>query len=84
MSDMPDTIQNTATPELEDRLYTVEEMARFLAVKVGALKDWTKLENDPCPCLRYGARILRFEKEPVLEWFKRQTKVWRRPKAKVE
>lgn len=68
----------------EERLYTVEEMAAFLGVKVGALKDWTKLEENPCPCLRYKSRILRFEKEPVMEWFRGQTKVWRKPSKKAK
>lgn len=62
----------------EERLLTVDEMAAFLGIKVGALKDWTKLEESPCPCLRYKSRILRFEKEAVLEWFREQTKIWRK------
>ena len=68
----------------EDRLLTVDEMAQYLGIKVGALKDWTKLEKDPCPCLRYKSRVLRFEKEPVLEWFRRQTEVWRATSSPVE
>ena len=70
----------TNVMEEEERLYTVEEMAAFLGVKVGALKDWTKLEENPCPCLR----VLRFEKEPVMEWFRGQTKVWRKPSKKAK
>ena len=71
----------------EERLYTVEEMADFLQVKVGALKDWTKLEENPCPCLRYESRILRFEKPKVLEWLRSQTDAWwkkRKPDLKLE
>ena len=56
-----------------DRLLTVKEMAAFLQITTGALKDWTKLEEDPCPCYRFKSRVLRFDKNEVLTWFKNQT-----------
>lgn len=58
----------------EEPLLTVEQMAKHLSVTVGALKDWTKLKEDPCPCYRYKSRILRFDKAEVMQWFKEQTK----------
>lgn len=70
--------ENSTVQEIEiDRLLTVEEMCEFLHVKIGTLKDWTKLEEDPCPCYRYKARILRFDKNEVLNWFRNRTKSWR-------
>lgn len=77
---MSETQNSILTSEIEEdeHLYTAEEMAAFLNIKVGALKDWTKLEENPCPCLRFKSRTLRFEKEEVLKWFKAQTKVWRK------
>lgn len=79
MSDTSNNLSLNAVAPEEDRLYTVKEMAAFLNVKVGSLKDWTKLKENPCPCLRYKARVLRFEKDEVLKWFKEQTKTWRTP-----
>lgn len=80
---MPDVFSDnssvTANKE-DEHLYTVQEMADYLQVKVGSLKDWTKLEENPCPCYRYKGRVLRFNKEEVLDWFKGQTKVWRKPR----
>ena len=56
-----------------ERLLTVKEMAAFLQITTGALKDWTKLEEDPCPCYRFKSRVLRFDKNEVLTWFRNQT-----------
>jgi predicted site-specific integrase-resolvase len=84
MSDTDTNISEVSLEETnvleEDRLYTAKEMADFLGIKIGALKDWTKLEENPCPCLRFQSRVLRFEKEEVLKWFREQTKVWKRPR----
>lgn len=62
---------------MEEKLLTVDEMAAYIGVSVGALKDWTKLKEDPCPCLRFKSRVLRFAKGEVVKWFRRQTKIWR-------
>ena len=80
MSDVISDCSSLKTIKDEERLYTVQEMADYLQVKVGSLKDWTKLEENPCPCYRYKGRVLRFNKEEVLTWFKGQTKVWRKTK----
>lgn len=58
---------------IDDKLYTVEEMAEFLSMGTGTLKDWTKQKDDPCPCFRKGAKFLRFEKSAVLSWLRRQS-----------
>ena len=63
----------------EDRLWTTQEMAAYLGVKEGTLKDWTKLKQNPCPCYRYKSRMLRFEKAEVKEWFKNQSTKWKEP-----
>ena len=60
----------------DEKLYTVEEMADILRIKVGALKDWTKLKENPCPCLRYGSKYLRFEKSAVRAWLRSRTVEW--------
>lgn len=60
-----------------DRLLTVDEMCTYLGIKVGTLKDWTKLKENPCPCYRYKGRILRFDKSEVMAWFKERTENWR-------
>jgi hypothetical protein len=65
---------------IEEGLLTVEQAAKFLNITVGALKDWTKLKENPCPCFRYKTRVLRFDKTEILNWFREQTKVWREPK----
>lgn len=79
MSDLTETKVLTDVTDYDDeeRLYTAEEMAAFLGMKVGSLKDWTKLKENPCPCLRFKSRTLRFQKDEVMKWFKAQTKVWR-------
>lgn len=63
------------TAELEKPL-TVEQMASFLQVGVGTLKDWTKSKENPCPCLRNGTKFLRFEKEEVMNWLRQRTVEW--------
>ena len=69
--------QNTVVENnMEESLMTGTEMADFLNVKVGTLKDWTKLKENPCPCYRFKSRTLRFGKAEVLEWFKNQTSKW--------
>ena len=68
------TVNNEADEEIT--LLTVEQMAKFLQITEGALKDWTKVEENPCPCYRYKSRILRFDKAEVMQWFKEQTKIW--------
>lgn len=68
-------VNNEADEEIT--LLTVEQMAEYLNIKVGTLKDWTKLEENPCPCYRYKSKILRFDKAEVMQWFKEQTKIWR-------
>lgn len=65
----------------EDRLYEVEEMAAYLGVRPGALKDWTKLEENPCPCFRKDTRILRFDKAEVRAWFRARTEEWTKKRA---
>lgn len=63
--------------EISDKLLTPEEMSEALNVKVGTLKDWTKLKEDPCPCYRYKSRILRFDRAEVFKWFREQTVKWK-------
>ena len=73
--------ENTANIQadscVEENLLTAREMADCLGIKVGTLKDWTKLKENPCPCYRYKSRILRFERAEVLGWFKGQTSNWK-------
>lgn len=71
-----DTEENSVANKDMEPLYTVDEMAKILKVTTGALKDWTKSKENPCPCFRYKSRILRFERKAVLEWFKERTAEW--------
>jgi predicted DNA-binding transcriptional regulator AlpA len=53
--------------KVNDRLWTVQDVAEFLNVPVGTLYDWR--------CRRYGppakkvGRYLRYEEDKVRQWF---------------
>jgi excisionase family DNA binding protein len=50
-----------------DRLWTVEDVARFLGVPVETLYRWRKLRSGP-PAARIG-RHLRYDPAAVRAWF---------------
>ena len=68
--------EDVAITEDTDRLYDIEEMAAHLGIRPGALKDWTKLDENPCPCFRKDARFLRFDKAEVRAWLRERTSEW--------
>ena len=48
-----------------DRLWTLDDVAEYLQVKVSVVRYWTQTEG--LPHIRIG-RLLRFDPEDVREW----------------
>jgi predicted DNA-binding transcriptional regulator AlpA len=59
-----------ATPAERDRLWTPDEVARFLGVPVATLYRWRYLGTGPKPG-RVG-RHLRYDPAEVIAWFRQQ------------
>lgn len=60
----------TAVTHVGARLWTVEEVARYLGVPVETLYRWRKERNGP-PAARIG-RHLRYDPADVYAWFRAQ------------
>ena len=54
----------------EAKLWTVEEVARFLSVPASLAYERTR--KDEIPCVRIGPRLLRFDPDAVRAWAARR------------
>jgi excisionase family DNA binding protein len=56
-----------------DGLFTTEELAEFLGLSPRTLKDWRNQGKGP-KSVRIGHKTIRYRKEDVDSWIKRQKK----------
>lgn len=62
------------TSNIEDRLvYTVEEMAELLSI--GRNAAYSLAVSEGFPSRRIGKKIIRIDKEALLEWLKSNSKI---------
>ncbi|MFB3919254.1 MAG: helix-turn-helix domain-containing protein [Candidatus Velamenicoccus archaeovorus] len=55
---------------MEKRYWDINELSEYLNVKVRTIYSWTF--QNKIPCVRFGGKILRFDRQAIASWEKAQ------------
>ncbi|MFA5038414.1 MAG: helix-turn-helix domain-containing protein [Candidatus Omnitrophota bacterium] len=61
---------------MEKRYLDINELSEYLNVKKRTIYSWTF--QDKIPCVRFGGKILRFDRQKIALWEKEQANTLRK------
>jgi excisionase family DNA binding protein len=66
MTRLAEAIALASTPDTPDRLWTADDVASYLGLRVGWV--YREVREDRIPHIKLGPRRVRFRKEAIDEW----------------